>query len=275
MAGVMKRIKKIIIIILVLLAIIVVYGFIEPRLLRIYEVDISDNDIPLSYNNTRIVFVSDIHHGPFFSIGEVRNLVDRINALNPDIVFLGGDYVYNGSQYVEPVFEELKRLKAPMGKYGVLGNHDYRGSAWMSKIVNNAGIEFLDNRAIWISNGNERIKIGGVGDMYKDIQDVSPTINDVEDSDFVMLLSHNPDYAEHIRSRKVDFVLSGHTHGGQVTLFGLWAPFIPSIYGQKYRTGIIETGFTKVLVTKGVGTVYLPVRFFARPEIVLIRLKSQ
>lgn len=271
----MKRSKRIIAFILVLGFIVLAWGFVEPYTLRVKEVSISDKDIPASFNNTRIVFVSDIHHGPFFSESRVKNLVSKVNGLKPDIILLGGDYIYHGWKYVRPVFSELSNLKAAIGIYGVLGNHDRWGIEEMSEIMKNAGIELLNNRAVWVSKGNERIKIGGVADTSEEIQDINPTINDVKNSDFVMLLSHNPDFVEEIRSRKIDFVFSGHTHGGQVTFFGLWAPSIPSSYGQKYRAGIIETDYTKVLVTKGVGTVYIPVRFFAQPEIVLIQLKSQ
>lgn len=271
----MKKAKKIVLCVLILGFAALIYSFIEPYWLQTKEVTLSSKDIPSSFNNARIVFVSDIHHGPYFSRNRVRDLVDRINALNPDIVLLGGDYVHRELKYIEPCFEEFKNLKPTIGIFGVLGNHDHWESAELTrKSMKNAGIEIMDNRAAWINKGKDRIKIGGVGDVFEDKQDMNPTINDVSENDFVLLLSHSPDYVEQIRTKKIDMVLSGHTHGGQVTLFGLWAPLIPSKYGQKYRTGIIETDYTKVLVTNGVGTVTPPVRFFARPEIVLIHLKG-
>ncbi len=272
----MRKTKRIILYIFILGFAALIYSFIEPFWLQTKEVTISSKDIPASFNDVRLVFVADIHHGPYFSRSRVLNLVERINALNPDIVLLGGDYVHREPKYIEPCFEELSNLKATIGKYGVLGNHDHWESAELTRqFMENAGIEIMDNRATWINKSIDRIKIGGVGDMFEDRQDINPTIDDVKENDFVMLLSHSPDYAEQIKTKKIDLVLSGHTHGGQVTLFGLWAPLIPSKYGQKYRTGIIETDYTKVLVTNGVGTITPPVRFFARPEIVLIHLKSE
>ena len=89
----------------------------------------------------------------------------------------------------------------------------------------------------------------------------------------VILLSHHPDYADTLTTGLVDLVLSGHNHGGQVTLFGLWAPLLPSSNGQKYRTGTVHTGLTTVVISNGVGTVTPPLRFCARPEIILIRLE--
>lgn len=88
----------------------------------------------------------------------------------------------------------------------------------------------------------------------------------------MILLSHNPDYAEQLNTDLVDLQLSGHTHGGQVTLFGRWAPLLSSAYGQKYRSGVVSTAHTVVVVSKGIGTITPPVRLFCRPEIVLVRL---
>jgi predicted MPP superfamily phosphohydrolase len=136
-----------------------------------------------------------------------------------------------------------------------------------------AGIVVLDNHAEWIVLGEERIRIGGVGDLWEDSQDLSATTDGVQDDDFVILLSHNPDYVEDIRTGAIDLVLSGHTHGGQLTLFGLWAPIVPSRFGQKYRSGIVRTPFTTAIISNGIGTITPPLRLFARPEIILIRLR--
>jgi predicted MPP superfamily phosphohydrolase len=135
-----------------------------------------------------------------------------------------------------------------------------------------AGIRLIDNEAYWLEKNGGRIKVGGVGDYLEDIQDIEPTIADVNKNDFVVLVTHNPDYVEEMGTDKVDLVLAGHNHGGQVTFFGLWAPILPSKYGQKYRTGIVEVDGAKVIVSNGVGTITPPVRFFARPQIIIVDL---
>ncbi len=271
----MKK-RSFILIIVTVLFLLLAYSLMEPYWLEVKSIDIIDQDIPKSFDGKKIVFVSDIHHGPYFSIERVNELVEKINGVNPDIIILGGDYVRQDSRYIAPVFEELKNLNATIGKFGVLGNHDHwEGAELTRQGMKNAGIKILDNNAEWISINGEKIKVGGVGDLWTDLQDMNPTINDTKEEDFVILVSHNPDYAEEIKTDKIDLVLSGHTHGGQVTLFGLWAPSIPSRYGQKYRTGIVDTKFTKVVISNGVGMVGLPVRFFARPEIIIIILKSE
>jgi predicted MPP superfamily phosphohydrolase len=138
-----------------------------------------------------------------------------------------------------------------------------------------AGIALADNRAFGINKDGERIKIGGVGDYLEDIQDLDPTIGDVRKDDYVMLLSHNPDYAELIKTEKIDLMFSGHTHGGQVDLFGFWAPIVPSRFGQKYRTGLVDLQKFKIIISNGIGTISPPVRFFARPQIVTVILKTK
>jgi hypothetical protein len=199
-----------------------------------------------------------------------------VNLEKPDIILLGGDYVHRDAKYIAPCFEELKKLKAPMGVYGVLGNHDHWEDAELTrKRMADAGIVLADNRGFWVAKNGERIKIGGVGDYWENVHMIDPTIADVQKTDFVILMSHNPDYAEKIVTDKVDLMLSGHTHGGQVTLFGFWAPRVPSRYGQRYRTGLLHLEKLDLIVSNGIGVVTPPVRFFARPQIVTVILRRK
>lgn len=252
-----------------------VYVFLEPFFLEEKYIDIRNPDIPPQFHDTRIVFLSDIHHGPYYSRARLGKLVNRVNRLKPDIILLGGDYVHRSSSYIEPCFTELKKLEASLGVFGVLGNHDHwEDGALTGQCMESAGIHLIDNTAYWLEKNGERIKIGGVGDYLEDIQEIEPTIADVKNEDFVVLVTHNPDYAEDIRTDKIDLVFAGHTHGGQVTFLGLWAPLLPSNYGQKYRTGIIEAVDAKVIVSNGIGTITPPVRFFARPQIIVAYLRN-
>ena len=252
-----------------------VYVFLEPFLLEEKYVNLQSPDLPEEFQDTRIVFLTDIHHGPFFSAGRLGKLVGKVNGLRPDIILLGGDYVHRSPDYIEPCFQELKNLEAPLGVYGVLGNHDHwEGPALTRRCMGDAGIGLLDNEACWLEKNGGRIKLGGVGDYLEDIQDIEPTIGDVKDDDFVVLVSHNPDYAEEMETDRIDLVLAGHNHGGQVTFLGLWAPILPSKYGQKYRTGIVEVAGAKVIVSNGIGTITPPVRFFARPQIIIVDLSK-
>lgn len=254
----------------------IIYSLIEPYLIREKTIEFVNKDIPKALTKMKIVFITDIHHGPYFSEKRVESLVKRINKMEPDMILFGGDFIEDGTDYIESCFRQLKKLEATYGKYGVLGNHDYWGDHEMVREgMKNAGIEVMDNKSQWIEVGGDKIKLGGVGDLYEDVQYLEPTIEDVEEKDFVLLLSHNPDYVEEIKTKKIDFVLSGHNHGGQVTIFGLWAPLIPSLYGQKYRSGFVKTNSTQVYISRGVGLNALPIRFFAPPEITIVKLKDK
>jgi len=252
-----------------------IYGLIEPYCIERKETYFYSDKIPKSFENFKIVFVSDIHHGIVYSGKRLKTLVNQVNALQPDLILLGGDYI-DQHKYIPSCFDKLKGLCAGYGVYGVLGNHDYcAGSEAVREAMHKAGIICLDNCFVYVKKDNDKIQVGGIGDYWNDPQNLSAFLEDIKADDFVMLLSHNPDYVEKIRTNKVDLVLSGHTHGGQATFFGLWAPFIPSGFGQKYRTGLIETPYTKVLVTNGIGNVgCIPIRFFARPQINIIYLKN-
>lgn len=257
---------------------LLVYMLLEPYWIQIKEIPIVSADIPAAFDQTRIVFVSDIHHGPNFPIKRLQRLAQTLNDLHPDLMIFGGDYYQWGKKLVAPCFEELRKVQARFGKFGVIGNHDYFGNdnAILARQgMEHAGITLLENRSEWIVQKGQRIKIGGVGDMNCGTQDILPTIADVREHDFVILVSHNPEYAERLTTHKIDLLLSGHRHGGQINLFGFWAPLISSRYGQKYIQGIVETPFTKVVISNGIGMVGVPLRFCARPDIIVLTLKRE
>jgi uncharacterized protein len=214
----MNRLLKISISSFIILLIFLIYCHLETRWLKINHVVIRSSDIPVSFDGKKIVFISDIHHGPYLSIERVQELVKRINALEPDIILLGGDYVHREMKYIIPFFNEIKNLKSKNGIYAVLGNHDHWEDAELTKIMMlGNGVKLCDNKSYWVKIKNDSIKIGGVGDLWEDIQLIDSTIHDTKKKDFCILLSHNPDYLEKLNTDKVDLTLSGHTHGGQVT----------------------------------------------------------
>jgi len=252
------------------------YFFIEPFWLNVHRIDIYSEEIPVGFDNKSIAFLSDIHCGPYFPISRVKGLVTTVNYLNPDLAVLTGDYIQYGEKYINDCFAELKNIQTRYGSYAVLGNHDIwsSGESIKQKIKEN-NITLLDNFALWLNIGEDKIKLGGVGDYLSDKQDLSFTLSNLKINDFSILLSHNPDYADELTPEeldRIDLMLSGHTHGGQVSLFGLWSIY-PSVYGKNIKTGIIRKNNMEIIVSKGIGTVTLPIRFFVRPEIIFITLK--
>ena len=253
--------------------VLAVWGFLAERRLTVTPYTISSPDLPPEFDGVRMAFLTDIHRGPYFSQERLDALVEEVNSLGPDLIVLGGDYVYSNERLVPAIFNSLGRLDAPLGVYGVLGNHDhYNGAERARRGMAAAGIAQLDNQATWIGRGDARIRLGGVGDLDEDVADVAPTLEGTGPGDFVLLVSHQPDIVPSLPEGAVDLVLAGHTHGGQVTVLG-WAPILPSDYGQRYRTGLVEGGPAPVIVSNGIGTIILPLRLWAPAQLVVVELK--
>ena len=192
----------------------------------------------------------------------------------PTSSLLAGDYMHRRADYIAPGIAELGKLRAPLGRFAVRGNHDNRefDAASSRAALAEAKMPDLNNTGVWLERGGARLRICGVGDLWTDYQDLAAALGDATTDDAVLLLSHNPDFVETIRDPRVGLVLSGHTHGGQVVVPGFGAPIVPSRYGQKYLHGLVQGPCSQVFVTRGVGTITPPVRFLCRPEVVLITL---
>lgn len=250
-----------------------IYPFLEAKWCRLARRTITLPNLPPMFRGMTLAFISDVHHGPFVPLAYVRDIVEIANSLEPDLVLLTGDYVSRHPRYIEPGIEALGKLKARIGRFAVLGNHDHwEGAPAVRHALAEAGISLTDNMGFWLDRQGDRLRICGVGDLWTDRQDPQSALGDATTHDAVIMLSHNPDYAETIRDRRVGLILSGHTHGGQVVMPGFGAPIVPSRYGQKYLHGLVQGPSCQVFITRGAGTVGPPVRFLCRPEIVQITL---
>jgi predicted MPP superfamily phosphohydrolase len=176
----------------------------------------------------------------------------------------------------------LGKLRAPLGVYSVLGNHDWWTDNWAVRDgLVNAGIPVLENRAVKIDKDGRRFWIAGLGDQlsihvgrgqYRGVDDLPGTLKQtMADADPVILLAHEPDIFVKVPDR-VALMLSGHTHGGQVRVPGLGRPIIPSAYGQRFAYGHIVEGGRNLVVSSGLGMTGVPVRFGVPPEIAIITL---
>jgi len=251
------------------------YGLYEAGSVRIERPTLTLPRLPAAFQSLRIAFLADIHHGPYISLDYVASIVRTTLALGPDLILLGGDYISQDAKYVEPCFEVLAGLKAPLGVFGVLGNHDHRHGLSESKAAfAAAGIQELTNRGVWVKRGSSRLRLGGVDDLWYGQPDVRSAAADASPADACLVVSHNPDFAEKMLDSRVGLILSGHTHGGQIFVPGYGAPIVPSRYGQKYRQGLVQAPRTQVYVSRGLGTVTPPMRYNCRPELTLITLKG-
>ena len=240
--------------------ILFIWGFfIEPNLLLIkhYKVNF--------LNGKRIVFVSDFHIGKH-DIRRLRKIVNEINKLNPDLVLSGGDYIKGQTDAetmpVEQQTEELAKIKAPV--ISVLGNHDgWYDKYTVKEALEKIGITVLHNT----STKYENLYIAGVEDLQTGSPEVSSALENTERPR--ILLSHTPDVYYEVKE-DVDLILAGHVHGGQVRIPFVGALICPSKYGTKFSKGDFKETNNRMIVTKGLGTSILTVRFCDIPEIVVI-----
>lgn len=257
---------------------------------RIRDYDITSPQLPEAFDGYRIAFASDFHLKSKFKERQLRGTVKALQALAPDVLMLGGDY-QEGCEYVEPLFDELAKATPPDGIYAVLGNNDYeRCTQLIRETMRANGIQLMEDSTAFIHRGADSIIVWGAnayagryatalpnrsrgGRPGSAISVSSPTGGVEEASPFVILLTHTPDYIEESEASIADLALAGHTHGGQVTLFGLYAPVTASKYGMRYRTGLKHNRQgIPIIISNGLGTSRHPIRMFAPTDIVIVTL---
>lgn len=256
-----------------------IWMLIEAQVYRVRKIKIVNSKIPVSFKKFKIVFISDIHYGKFFRAKRLIKIINTINKLEADIIIIGGDYLdisvkskRDVSVYLESEFEILRTLKAKSGIYTVLGNHDYynRKESLLNEIKSSS-FKLLKNTKEVINIGEDNIKLLGVDDLVEGEPDVNMLIG--YSDNFTIAISHNPDFfSDYKNIINYDLGLSGHTHGGQVTFFGLYAPYTSSKYGQRYIKKIFNEKNSNIILTNGIGNGMLPIRLFAIPDIVEIEL---
>ena len=266
-------IKKLTVIILLVLCLCLAEMVIEPGRLEVNEITVQSDQIPQEFNGTDIMVIGDLHYGEFVDEDRVEEVVNRSNEYNPDIVVLVGDYVTDNEDDVDVVISQLDNLESNYGVYAVLGNNDPKNKTEQA-INASSHINSIRNNGTWIEKGGARIRLGGVGDMSTDFQNARVTTGEVADDEFIILAYHNPNYFDTLNHSRVDLSIAGHTHGGQVNLFG-FSPWVEaSEDGNKYLSGLFKEGMGQLVVTNGVGTTKLPFRFMATPQITHITLES-
>lgn len=247
----------------------------NPLLKRLYpapEVSVVSFKTPGAHQalrGLRIVYVSDLHAGPLMRWRYLRDMVARINALAPDVILLGGDYVLDDPGPLKPLAAVLGDLKAPMGVIAVRGNHDLTSGNQLHRAFADAGIELLVNQGRRLDFGGSGFWLGGVDYFNYRMAELDKALDGRRDGEFTLLLSHNPDFIVQIPAGTVDLMLSGHTHGGQIKLFG-HAIVSNSRHGMKYLEGWTMDGPCPLYVSRGIGTIRVALRIGSRPEIVVV-----
>lgn len=252
------------------------YGFYEASWFHLERTRLPIRNLPPAFAGLTVAFLSDFHHGPHTGKAYIQRIVEQVNQTKPDLILLGGDYVIHSSEYVMSIFEALAKLKAPLGIFGIFGNHDYYNKIRQARdAMNLAGIQELTNARIPIIKNSQKLWICGVGDLWEDRPVLDKALHGLNDKDCSILLSHNPDLAEKLNDSRISIMLSGHTHGGQIVLPAIGCPWIPSHYGNRYDAGLkTYPGQVPVFISRGIGTTAYPVRFCSRPEANIFTLEK-
>jgi predicted MPP superfamily phosphohydrolase len=275
-----KNIKVTLGIVLLLILFCAVWSFfIEPNRLVVHRETIQIDNWPKELSGLRIAMIADLHTGgPFIDDKKLRQIVERTNQLNPDLIVLLGDYISPNSWHSHRVEPEvtaaaLKDLHAPLGVYSVLGNHDwwYNGEKVRRAFEQN-GIPVLEDEVAEIKWRNSSFWLVGLADLWTRPQHINETIAKVPRGATMFALTHNPDIFPRV-PQSVPLLLAAHTHGGQVNIPLIGTPIVPSQYGQKYTAGHVFENGHHMFVTTGIGTSILPIRFRVTPEIVILTIK--
>lgn len=250
-----------------ILALSLLWGLTEYHWLKTTRLKVEDfkptSKVPDEMVGKRIVYLSDFqfdHKWTGFRHVAIRRIVKRTNRLKPDLILFGGDLIHKKNPHNRNIEPYLKQFDAPI--IAILGNHDYYELDYVLDLYKRLGIRLLVNESMDYCG----MQIIGVDDLRIG----KPKLPKVENH-FSLLLTHSADVVETMQE-SVDMALAGHFHGGMVTLFGLYAPVIKSAYKKKYQYGMIQAPTTRIFVGKGLGgyVFFIPMRFFARPEIIVI-----
>lgn len=219
--------------------------------------------------------LSDIHHGLYMRLEEVERAVELANRLEPDLVALTGDFVTASPRYIRPVARALGHLRARLGCFAVLGNHDHRvGADAVTAALEAHGVQVLRNRHERLRRNGSSLTVAGVDDIGYGHDDLPCALRGMDPASPAILLCHNPAVLPLAAASGVDLVLSGHTHGGQVDLPRLRSFVRTRGLRIPLRHGWEQVGATQIYISRGLGTVVFPLRVQCPAEIPALRLEA-
>ncbi len=263
-------------------------ALIEPHLLETTQVEIPIKDMPSSLEGYRIAHLTDIHYNFVSGKNYLERVIERTIQLDPDLVALTGDFITHNPQSIEKCMKILAELNPPDGCWVVRGNHDYRIPLQkLREVTESHGFHLLENEGRTIVPQRHRyhysknqkkegyLNIAGVGDLWEGECLPGKSLEHTTKGYPTILLAHHGQAANLLtKDHRVDIILSGHTHGGQIRTLGREFSLFTS-GDQQYVKGLIQTPHAPVYISRGVGTSALRFRWNCRPEIALILLHGQ
>jgi len=258
---------------------------VEPRRWVVTEHDVRSPFVPPGFDGVRIVQISDTHISPFHPLRDFERLVDLVNGLAPDLCVFTGDLYdarrkgWEGDPAVSP---PLKRIQAPLGKFAVYGNHDFgldRKTRTSGPLLEQGGFRVLINETCRIERpGGGVLTVSGLDSYVRGQPQPERALAGLPEDAFHLLLVHEPDAADELTAYPVDLQLSGHSHGGQVSL-PLVGALVRTKYGRKYLGGSYVVANRprpfRLYVSLGIGTTRLRLRLRCKPEIAVFTLRRE
>jgi predicted MPP superfamily phosphohydrolase len=261
-------------------------SILEPNYPKLVRFEIPLARLPDAFDGFTIAQLSDFHYNEFFTIVPIRAAVKMVNRLNPDLIVLTGDfvttsvlkdYLHNAKEaanQAEPCSKILGQLRAGLGTVAIMGNHDAASDpVKISEVLQSHGITVLRNESMPVERGGARIWLAGLDSIMEGKPDIAGMLREVPKSEAVVVLMHEPDFADVVTKYPVDLQLSGHSHGGQIWIPGFGAPWLPD-FAQKYPRGMYRVGGLTLYTNTGLGTIRVPVRLNCPPEVTLFSLRT-
>lgn len=246
----------------------------EPQWVAVERVPLALPRLPRAFEGLTLAQISDLHFGPVIQPAYIHAALEVLLGLKPDLIVITGDFVSTLERdEAEQVTRALQRLSAPQGVFAILGNHDWWTDAEVvAQAVTRSGVRLLRNSHIRLEQGNERLYLAGVDDVWEQKADLNRALDGIPADAAIVLLAHEPDYADAVaRDGRVSLQLSGHSHGGQVQLPFIGPVALPYL-GRKYPVGWRRLGGLQLYTNRGLGMISPPVRFNCRPEVTLFTL---
>ncbi len=248
------------------------YAIDEANSLSLERVEIPLQRLPKKLDGFTIIHLSDIHHSPLTGFEHIERTVKIANRLKPDMFILTGDYVSHETKFIGPVAKMLGKLKSEFGTHACLGNHDHWTDAdQITKQFRENGINMLVNEGQRFEAGDSSFWLAGVDDHMVGKTDLPAALKGSYPDEFKLLLAHNPIIFRHCVRAGIDLTLSGHTHGGQVRVRDSSRRMIR----RRRIAGLHSRKNSKIYITRGIGTVVLPIRYQCPPEISLLELRAE
>ena len=261
-------------------------GYFEAYRLQIKKIEIPLRRLPHQFDGFTIVQLSDFHYEEEFSAFPIRRSVGLVNSLRPDLVVFTGDFVTApmfrfgrhaalvAANAVFPCAAVLSGIKARMGSFAILGNHDaYSNPVLVASGLRSHGIPLLKNSCVPIEHGGARFWLAGIDDALEGQPDLGAAIEKIPAGEPIILLAHEPDFADEAALTPIDLQLSGHSHGGQIWIPGIGAPWLPPL-ARNYPRGLYKIENMVLYTNVGIGTIRAPIRINCIPEVTHITLRT-